>query len=82
MSEYTFQYILTLVPRSFQFHPDSSSGQSSEFRRVMDAYKVLIKPESRTNYDLDLLAQGGSSSSNSSYVTNNMSQFVRNNMKK
>ena len=34
-----------------QLHPDSGQGDSQDFRKVVEAYKVLGKEESRASYD-------------------------------
>lgn len=36
-----------------QLHPDGNQGDSKEFGKVMEAYKVLSKEETRASYDYE-----------------------------
>lgn len=46
------------VTLSKQLHPDGNEGNTPEFRKVMEAYKVLSKTDSRANYDNERIAGG------------------------
>lgn len=39
-----------------QHHPDSNQngGSATQFQRIMEAYKVLSKPDTRKDYDIDM----------------------------
>ncbi|MBF0121118.1 MAG: DnaJ domain-containing protein [Desulfobacterales bacterium] len=53
-----------------QYHPDTQHGDSSQFRKVTQAYKVLSNPESRNDYDKTLLNFKKKNSSFQDYLSN------------
>lgn len=61
---------------SFQFHPDGQKGNSLQFGKVMEAYKVLGKEETRQSYDYERSAGGSFGGNHINFGMNHPNRFV------